>query len=168
MGSGKSSVGKRLANRLGIQFLDMDVLIEDYAQASIPEIFEESGEETFRALETRILDRLLNEGPAVIATGGGAPCHSDNMDKMMDNGLCIYLELSPFKIVRRLRNAKGIRPLVLGKNGQELESFVKEHIQERRPFYERAQMTIDADRVKASILDSIVMEYNRVSERQTR
>jgi len=163
MGSGKTSVGRRLANRLEVEFVDMDVLIEEYAQATVEDIFSKSGEDTFRMLENHILDKLIFGESKVIATGGGSACHSGNMDKMLSSGYTVYLELPPAKLARRIHQSNkknpGKRPLVKGLEGNALFDFVMTHLNERKEYYEMADMTINADRVNSSILDEIKERY---------
>ncbi|NNK80188.1 MAG: shikimate kinase [Flavobacteriales bacterium] len=163
MGSGKSSVGRRLANRLELEFVDMDDAIEEYAQASVQDIFAKSGEETFRLLETHILDKLIAEGPRVIATGGGSPCHSGNMDKILNSGISVYLKLAPAKLQRRISQSNkknpNKRPLVANLQGQDLLHYIIEHLEEREPYYEEADMTINADKVNSAMLDKIKKRY---------
>jgi shikimate kinase len=163
MGSGKTSVGRRLANRLEIDFVDMDILIEEYAQATVENIFSKSGEKTFRTLENHMLDKLINESPKVIATGGGTACHSGNMDKMLSSGYTVYLELPPAKLARRIHQSNkknpGKRPLVKGLEGNALFDYILKHLNERKEYYEMADKIIDADRVNSSILDDIKEGY---------
>lgn len=159
MGSGKSSVGKRIANRLGTTFVDLDTMIEEYANASVQQIFEESGEESFRALETHMLTKVLDQDDIVVATGGGTPCHSGNMDKMLDHGMVVYLELSPDKLVKRVTQGRSTRPLVAGKEGAELRAYIEQHLESRMPHYTRADITVDADRINANVLDEIKEAY---------
>jgi len=159
MGSGKSSVGKRLSNRLDLDFVDLDTMIEDYANAPVHEIFEHSGEETFRSLETHMLQKVMEKDELIVATGGGTPCHSDNMQKMLDNGLVIYLSLPVPKLVRRLRQGMSNRPLVANKSDKELEDYVIEHFESRRETYEQAHQVVNADRINAEMLDTIKDRY---------
>ncbi len=163
MGSGKSSVGRRLANRIDREFVDMDVLIEEYAQATVEDIFSKSGEETFRMLENHILDKLIHGEPKVIATGGGTACHSGNMNKMLSSGLTVYLELPPSKLARRIgqsnRKNPGKRPLVKGLKGNALFDYVADHLDSRKEYYEMSDMTINADKVNSQVLDAIKERY---------
>ncbi len=163
MGSGKTSVGRRLANRLEVEFVDMDILIEEYAQATVDSIFSKSGEETFRTLENHILEKLIHGDPKVIATGGGSACHSGNMHKMLSSGFTVYLELSSAKLSRRIHQSNkknpGKRPLVKGLEGNALFDYVMTHLNERKEYYEMADMTIDADKVNSSILDEMKERY---------
>ena len=156
MGSGKSSIGKRLANRMGFQFIDLDKEIEEYAQATIEDIFEKNGEEFFRSLERYVLAKLIQKDKVVLATGGGTPCFEDNMDLLLESGFVVYLKLSPDKLHKRLSMAKkGKRPLVKGKKGEDLLNFIREHLGGRESFYLRAHYTINADKINARALDDI-------------
>ncbi len=163
MGSGKSSVGRRLANRLDLDFVDMDKMIEDYAQATVEDIFSQSGEETFRLLENHILKKLLEGAPKIIATGGGTPCHSENMEKILEAGYTVYLELPPAKLQRRVTQSNkknpNKRPLLQGLEGQELFDYIVKHLEERIPFYELSDISVNADRVNSSVLDEIKDGY---------
>lgn len=166
MGSGKSSIGKRLANRLEFDFIDMDNELEDYAQAKIEDIFSQSGEDSFRMLENRILNKLIARNDhLVIATGGGVPCHSENMTKITEHGFTLYLDLSPSKVARRIemsnRKNPGKRPLVKDKSGEELLAYVTDHLIVRKPFYEQADMVVNADKINSAKLDEIKEAYLR-------
>ena len=155
MGSGKSSVGKRLANRLDLDFYDLDKMIEDYANAPISQIFRESGEESFRSLENHMLNKVMEMDNLVIATGGGTPCHSDNMTKILDHGLVVYLNLPVHKLIKRVKQGGQHRPLIAGKSDEELWDYVEQHFATRKETYERAHELINADRVNAALLDAI-------------
>ena len=168
MGSGKSSVGKRLANRLDMEFIDMDRMIQDFAKATVDDIFDKSGEETFRALENHILQKLMSEEPRVIATGGGTPCHSENMDIMINKGYSVYLYLPANKLSKRVIQSKQNRPLIREKVGEDLTSFISDHLKEREVFYKQANMTIDGDKVNSALLEEIKENYLDWQEDQTR
>lgn len=155
MGSGKSSIGKRLANRLGYVFVDLDKRIEDLAKVSIEEIFEEYGEKEFRNLEDHVLSKVLKEENIVLATGGGTPCHSNNIEALKENGFVVYLELDPPTLKKRLFWAKSKRPLLIGKNQDEMLDYIGGHLEERMPFYSQAHLTVNADKINASKLDEI-------------
>jgi shikimate kinase len=159
MGSGKSSVGKRLANRLDLEFVDMDRLIESFAKATVDDIFDKSGEETFRSLENHILEKLLNDEPKVIATGGGTPCHSGNMAKIMASGYAVYLDVPPNKLVKRVKQSKQNRPLIREKTGEDLFTFIKKHLESREVYYDQAHLRVDGDRVNSKLLDEIKDSY---------
>ena len=112
MGSGKSTSGKKLASLLGWSFIDLDKRIEEHTGLTIPEIFSRYGETFFRNVETEILRSLKSHVNTVISTGGGTPCHDDNMDYMLETGLTIYLKLTPDQLKNRLSGSKGERPLI--------------------------------------------------------
>lgn len=168
MGSGKSSVGKRLANRLEMEFVDMDRLIESFAKATVDDIFDKSGEETFRALENHILEKLLSGEPKVIATGGGTPCHSGNMTQIMNSSFAVYLEVPPNKLAKRVKQSKQNRPLIREKTGEDLFAFVKKHLESRAVYYNQAHITVDGDKVNSELLDTIKDNYLDWKEAQTR
>src|SRR5690606_36383247 len=111
MGCGKSIFGKKLAAKIGCDFIDLDNQFEHVAGASIPEYFAAYGEEAFRKEESRILKTFDYPMHCVVATGGGAPCYFDNIDWMNSKGLTIYIEMSPIALAQRLENGKARRPL---------------------------------------------------------
>jgi len=143
MGSGKTTAGKKLASLLGWTFIDLDRKIEEEAKMTIPEIFSQHGEAWFRQAESDILKGLGSEAGAVISTGGGAPCHADNMSFMLGTGLTIYLRLSPAQLVSRLSNAREERPLIKGMKGEELLGFITAKLAEREKWYTQAELIID-------------------------
>lgn len=143
MGSGKTTHGKVLAKKLGYRFMDMDRHIEQENGMSIPQIFESKGEQAFREMEKAALSYMCRENQLVIATGGGAPCHFDNMTRMNRCGLTIYLYLPPAALLRRLREAKTKRPLIRGKSREELLDYIEKTLRDREPFYREAHLVVD-------------------------
>ncbi len=143
MGSGKSTLGYKLARKIGYLHIDMDQLIEETAGMTIPGIFREHGEEVFRKWEHDILLELCTREKAVISTGGGAPCHDDLIGIMNTNGTTIYIELSPLSLKDRLVHSRTDRPLIRGKSESELLDYITAKLAEREPFYRKAHHTID-------------------------
>jgi len=111
MGSGKSSIGRRLAARLGIPFADADAEIEEAAGMSIADIFEVHGESSFRSGEARVIARLLEHGPQVLATGGGAFMNPQTRANIHAKGISVWLKAEPDVLMRRLRR-RSDRPLL--------------------------------------------------------
>lgn len=145
MGSGKSTVGKELAQTLNLQFIDLDSYIEDRNLKTIPEIFASEGEEGFRKAEQKSLHEVSEFENIVIATGGGAPCFFDNMDHIKKTGTSLYLEGSPRILAERLINSKTERPLIKGKTEEELIAFIDETLAKRNNWYKRADVTMEFD-----------------------
>ena len=143
MGSGKTTIGKLLAKKLGYSFIDMDHHIEEKQFKTISQIFAEKGEEEFRRLEQNCLHEVADFENIVISTGGGAPCFFDNMDYMNSHGLTIYLKLTVEELAERLELV-GIskRPLLAGKSSDELRQFITEGLQKRESFYEKAAYSL--------------------------
>ena len=137
MGSGKSTLGKVLARLLNYSFIDLDHYIEKKEGFIVAEIFSRYGEERFRELERLAIHETAQTGNTVVATGGGAPCFFDNMDFMNQQGITIYLKISPDNLCRRLASARAHRPLLAGKNEDELQAFIKEKLKERTPFIKK-------------------------------
>ena len=148
MGCGKSSLGRKLSNRLGISFIDLDLFIETRYQKTIPEIFKEFGEKGFREKERICLREVSSFENVVIAVGGGAPCFYDNMDIMKNNGICFFLDVGEEEIVSRLMKSKQERPLIEGKSSDEIMSFVHVMMNKRRPYYEKSQYVIKGNDIK--------------------
>jgi shikimate kinase len=158
MGSGKSTLGAQLARRLEYHFVDMDQLIEDTAEMTIPEIFDEHGEEVFRKWEHDILQELCQRENMVISTGGGVPCHSGMMDLMNSCGTTIYLQLSPEALLSRLVKSRTERPLIKGKSEAELLEFIRSKLKEREKFYSRASHVVDGLNMKAEALAVLLQD----------
>lgn len=144
MGSGKTSIGKKLANSLGMQFVDMDSYIEDKERKSVSDIFRESGESYFRLLEHKCLLEVLSLTGTVVSTGGGLPCYFDNMDLINQKAQSIYLKASPAFLKSRLVNNKKSRPLIADLEKDELLQYLTKMLEERIGFYESAQLHISA------------------------
>lgn len=142
MGCGKSTMGKRLSKHLGLQFIDMDHYIEKRNCKTVPQLFEEYGEEGFRQRERKALEELAEFTNVVIATGGGAPCFFDNIDLMNRTGKTIYLNIHPKILAGRLLKSKTERPLIKGKSREELVEFIDETLRKRNEFYKQANYEI--------------------------
>ena len=147
MGSGKTSVGKCLAQKIGLQFIDLDFFIENRYRKTINEIFEEKGEPGFRELEHRSLLEIVNFENTVISTGGGAPCFYNNMDIMNQSGITVYLKTSVDELAKRLDSCKHNRPLIKDKNIEELKEYITENVAKREAFYNQASIVIDVEKL---------------------
>ena len=158
MGSGKSTLGSKLARRIGYQFMDMDHLIEETAEMSIPTIFNEHGEEVFRKWEHDILVELCSREQLVIATGGGAPCHSQLMDIMNANGSTIYIQLSPEALKNRLIRSRTERPLIKGKSEAELLDFITGLLGQRELFYSQAKYIVKGVNLQTEELARLLVD----------
>ena len=139
MGSGKTTVGKKLAKRLGYLFIDTDREIEKEQGCSITEIFKYGGEECFRDLETDILQKLQTKQNHVIATGGGMVLRNENRSLMQSLGTRVYLKVELQELMRRLKKDKK-RPLL---QKSKPEEHILEMLQQRKSIYEEAECIID-------------------------
>ncbi len=142
MGCGKTTLGKKLSKHLGLQFIDMDHYIEKRNCKTVPQLFEEFGEEGFRQRERKALEELSEFTDIVIATGGGAPCFFDNIDLMNRTGKTIYLNIHPKILAGRLLKSKTERPLIKGKSREELVDFIDKTLRKRNEFYKQANHEI--------------------------
>ncbi|GIM53207.1 shikimate kinase [Capnocytophaga cynodegmi] len=147
MGSGKSTLGKSLAQRKNLQFIDLDTYIEEKENTSIKEIFNTKGEIYFRKRESFYLNELLlSEKDFVLALGGGTPCFGNNMDlvsKLTKN--TFYLKYAPKSLTERLLLEKKSRPLISDLKDEDLEDFIRKHLFERNTFYTKANYIITMD-----------------------
>lgn len=145
MGSGKNYWGKLWSEKTGVEFVDIDELIEQQQEKTIGEIFAEYGEEHFRNLETIALRSLGNKKNIIIASGGGTPCFNDNISWMNEHGTSVYLQSSPENILKRLVNEKEKRPLIKNLQDEELLFYISEKIKERDFFYSKAEIILKVD-----------------------
>lgn len=146
MGVGKTSLGKKLAKKMGYDFIDTDKWIEQKTGLSIPEIFEQNGEAYFRKLERNCVEEIKVIQNTVISVGGGLPCFGNTMELLKSFGITIYLKLEAKEIARRLAESKIERPLLHGLIGDDLEKHIEEKLKVREPFYSQAQHTLRPDR----------------------
>src|SRR6202790_4624004 len=138
MGAGKSTIGRRLAGRLRLPFLDADAEIETAASMSIPDIFETHGEPHFRDGEARVIARLLDSGPAVLATGGGAFMREETRNRIRDKAVSIWLKADADIIMKRVKRRTD-RPLL---QAADPAATVSRLLEAREPVYQTADLTI--------------------------
>lgn len=148
MGAGKTTLGKAFAKKLDIPFIDLDWYIEERFHKTVGELFTERGETGFRELERSILHEVAEFENVVISTGGGAPCFFDNMEFMNRTGKTVFLNVHPDILFQRLRVAKQQRPILQGKQDEELKDFIIQALERRAPFYKQAQYIFDADELE--------------------
>lgn len=156
MGSGKSTLGRRLSKHLNVQFIDMDHYIEERNCKTIPQIFEEEGEAEFRKKERKALEELSEFTDIVIATGGGAPCFFDNIELMNNSGKTIYLNINPEILANRLMKSKTERPLIKGKSKEELINFIDTTLKKRNEFYSQAKYQITKPDIDLNELEKMI------------
>ncbi len=149
MASGKSTIGRKLSQELGVPFIDLDKYIEEKYFKTIPQIFEQEGEDAFRKKEHTSLKEVAEFESAVIATGGGAPCFFDNIDVMNQSGFCVFLDVDAEELASRLMQSKTERPLIKGKSPDELVDFIESMMAKRRPFYEKAKCVLKGKDIQA-------------------
>ena len=140
MGSGKSFSGKRLAEKFGMSFIDLDDYIKEKEGRTIREIFEKEGEDYFRKIEKECLHEMGERELTIISTGGGTPCFFDNIKWMNENGVTVFLETSVEILSNRLFDEMQKRPLLKGFSKEELKNFIEKKLEERNPFYHQTQI----------------------------
>lgn len=157
MGSGKSTMGSVMARKMGCEFIDLDHFIVQNDGRTIPEIFEQSGEDYFRQCEAKYLRQAsaMSEN-IIISTGGGTPCKGDNMEYMRQCGIVVYLKLDPKMLCDRLIGSKTVRPLIVGKTPVELLQYIETMLEEREKYYLRANFVVanpgrDVDKIISMI-----------------
>ena len=138
MGSGKTSTGRPLAERLGYGFVDADAVIEQAAGCSIPEIFERDGEAGFRSLESQVLNAISQRHSLVVATGGGVVTEPENWG-VLHSGIVIWLDVVPDQLMQRLKADSTVRPLL---QTADPEADLKALLNKRQPLYAEADLTV--------------------------
>ena len=153
MGSGKTSTGRPLAERLGYGFVDADAVIEQVAGCTISEIFERDGEEEFRSLETQVMRSISQRHSLVVATGGGVVTRTENWG-MMHQGIVIWLDVERRQLLQRLQSDSTQRPLLMtGDPAETLDEILKQ----RRPLYDEADLTVVIESESADVVaDGII------------
>ena len=144
MGAGKTTLAKKMASKLGYQWIDTDQEIEKKEGVKVSEIFEVRGEAYFRALEKQLIDGLIPSEKMIVATGGGLPCFNNLMETLNQLGTTIYLERTPKELFQRVKQATNSRPLIAHKSDEELLEYIESTMEKRREIY--LQSNIIADR----------------------
>ena len=163
MGSGKTTIGKSLSKAMGLQFVDVDLFIENRHRKTVGQLFAEKGETTFREIERRSLEEIAGFEDIIISTGGGAPCFFDNMELMNSLGTTVYLKVSETELANRLILVKQNRPLIKDKNREELKIFISESLQKRESFYNQAKLVFDTEQLlDENDVDNIVVNLVKI------
>lgn len=145
MGAGKTTVGKELAARMGLSFIDLDYYIERRYRKTVRQLFAEKGEEAFREIERKMLHEVSMFEDVLISTGGGTPCFYGNMAFMKETGTVVYLKVSVEELTKRLELCKHTRPVLQGRSGEELKGFIADNLRQREPFYKEASIVFEAE-----------------------
>lgn len=161
-GCGKSTLGRALRD-IGYEFTDLDESVERRCGLSVADVIQRDGIDHFRRLEAAELQRIIDSGtPGVIACGGGTPCHADNMLRMNRAGLTVRLECCRSRLIRRLAEAGGVRPMFadIAHDPDAIESRIDRLQTEREPYYSQAAATFDSSRLEnRREIDSTVAEF---------
>ena len=160
MGSGKTTVGKKLARLMNFAFVDLDRQIENSENLSIDEIFEAKGEDVFRELERKALHQTFDLKNTVISLGGGTPCFFDNLEQINNHGIGVYLKLSATSLAYRLQQSKTPRPLIKSLSDGALFEYVQQQLGERERFYNRTHIIMKGENIKVIELCNLLKEYN--------
>ena len=159
MGSGKTTAAKKAASRLKLTHIDIDSLIENKYCESIKNIFKNEGEDWFRVIEREVLISTFSMDDVVVSTGGGTPCFFDNMDLINSNGTSFYIKIKYKALLNRLINSKKERPLIINMKNEDLELYVKQLLEKRETYYNKAHYTIEGESINIDhIIDKINLE----------
>lgn len=155
-GSGKTTIGRKLAAYLHLHFVDLDEAIEAKYHTSIPQLFEKYGEFAFRKCEFAALQELLRKPDLLISTGGGAPCFENAMQLINQHATSVYFQLSEAMLVQRLMSSRKKRPLVTGSDIATVKQYVHQTLAVRAPYYEQADIILTEDSLlDLNALDSV-------------
>jgi len=160
MGSGKSTIGKILAEKLDYEFLDLDVAIEKSEKRSIEKIFQEEGEAYFRKAEANALKSLKKHKGRVVSLGGGTPCYSNNMFIISNLGTPVYIQTSQNKLVENLSKDQNKRPLLKGLNKVRLKSKIASMLRARTSYYNKANYKIRNNNTAERIAERIKIKLD--------
>ena len=161
MAAGKSTIGRALADRLGFDLVDTDIVIEERMCKPLAEVVATRGEESFRSLESALLDEIIASDSSVnivVACGGGMPCFGDNMAKMLTHGTVIYLQSSEEALFDRLLGDKQHRFLICNKNADELSEYIRTTLALRSRYYCKADLIVANNGTAADCLEDIMQQ----------
>lgn len=165
-GSGKTTVGKKLAQKLQYSFLDTDKLIERELGTTINELFQTKGELFFRQMEKQLLLHYPFPEKTVISTGGGMPCEQENLSILKKSGLIIYLKQTPQILCHRIMHSQQTRPAMHGKNKEQQLKYLMETLHKRQPFYEQADYIITSSKDCIKTLAQILQNNGKTENNE--
>ncbi len=164
MGSGKSSIGRRLSAQMGLPLIDLDDYIVERERRSINEIFEEHGESFFRLLETHYLTQVLERyDEAIVALGGGTPCQEQNWP-LLHATTSVYLRRKKSYLYDNLKKKKSKRPIIKKLSDKKLKKLINDKMTDRAPYYERADIIINAQGSKRELTDRVVKKVHKYNK----
>ena len=156
MGAGKTVIGKKLARALGLRFIDLDQYIESRYRVTINDLFQKYDEIVFRNIEHNLLKSVLKEENVLISTGGGTPCHFNNISLLKKAGFCIYIRLHPKSLYQRLVNSRKSRPLVKDLDQDSLLPFIQKKLEEREGVYLQSHLVVKGERITEKEIVGII------------
>ena len=156
MGSGKSTVGRKLSSATGLNFIDLDKYIQTREGRTVNDIFIEEGEDYFRETEHRLLKEIIEKDNFILSCGGGTPCFFNNMSLMKKNGITIYLQMPVGALHSRLLNSPDNRPLLKEIPGNKLRNYIETTLKERGKYYNMAHHTVEAINLKISSVVKLI------------
>jgi shikimate kinase len=159
MGAGKSHWGKIWAEKSGLEFLDLDDLLEEKWGDTVTGLFAHQGEAWFREREQEMLHAVSLNSSRIVACGGGTPCYFDNMDWMNQQGITVYLNASPQELFSRLYTETSKRPLINGMDPNELKGFIEKKLSERVHFYEKSRVILDVALLTPETIKEILRNH---------
>lgn len=156
MGSGKSHWGRIWAEHYGLEYADLDTLIEKSSGLTIRQFFEKKGEKAFREAEREQLQKFAGREGVLVSCGGGTPCFLDNLEWMKGHGTVVYLKATPAYLLSRVKDEIDKRPVLKKTNESELLFFIEKTLDERSKFYEQADVILLTETLHVKSLDAII------------
>jgi shikimate kinase len=163
MCSGKTTLGRAFALKMGLQFIDMDWYIEGRFHKTVKQIFAELGEDAFREMERKMLHEVGDFENVMISTGGGTACFFDNVQYMNQQGQTVYMKASIDTLFSRLQIGKGKRPLLMKMTDEEMKTYITEQLAYREQFYSQATYVFDSNRLESrKQIDKSIEELRQI------
>ena len=160
MGSGKSYWGKIWSEVSGLDYFDLDDMIEQQEGMTVDTIFEKKGESYFREKENEMLRSFAGKDNCIVSCGGGTPCFSENMQWMNGQGITVYLQTTPVKLLENIMLELGKRPMLKNINKGEMLFFIEQKLKERSPFYLQATKQLDVTLLTSDSIKDIISSGN--------